>query len=168
MFDTLPAVEVEQVRWHPLTRVAFRFCFLYFGLYVLTTQMLGGLWIVPKLSPPNLGATGLMHGMVDWVASHVFHVAWQYSRVSTGSGDKTTDWIHAFILLVFSAAATALWTVLDRRRPNYASMHKWFHVFLRMSAATTMVGYGMVKAIPLQMPAPNLTRLLEPFGNFSP
>lgn len=26
----------------------------------------------------------------------------------------------------------------------------------------------MVKAIPLQMPAPNLTRLLEPFGHFSP
>src|SRR4026208_2091617 len=31
-----------------------------------------------------------------------------------------------------------------------------------------MVAYGMIKAIPLQMPAPGLTRLLEPFGNFSP
>jgi hypothetical protein len=31
-----------------------------------------------------------------------------------------------------------------------------------------MVSYGMVKAFPLQMPAPQLTRLLEPFGHFSP
>ena len=31
-----------------------------------------------------------------------------------------------------------------------------------------MVSYGMVKAIPLQMPSPSLTRLLEPYGNFSP
>jgi hypothetical protein len=31
-----------------------------------------------------------------------------------------------------------------------------------------MLGYGMIKAFPLQMSAPSLTRLLEPFGNFSP
>jgi len=31
-----------------------------------------------------------------------------------------------------------------------------------------MIEYGMVKAIPLQMPAPSLTRLLEPYGNLSP
>src|SRR3954465_1489742 len=101
MFDTLPAVEVEQVRWHPLTRVAFRFCFLYFSLYVLTTQMLGGLWIVPKLSPPDTGATGLMAGPVQWTAEHVFHIT-QYSRSTTGSGDMTVDWVHAFVVLVFS------------------------------------------------------------------
>ena len=31
-----------------------------------------------------------------------------------------------------------------------------------------MIGYGMVKAFPLQMPAPTLQRLVEPFGHFSP
>lgn len=31
-----------------------------------------------------------------------------------------------------------------------------------------MVTYGMAKAIPLQMPFPNLTKLIEPYGNFSP
>jgi hypothetical protein len=41
-------------------------------------------------------------------------------------------------------------------------------VFLRFSLGSTMIGYGMVKAVPLQMPAPGLQRLLEPFGNFSP
>ena len=36
-----------RVGWNPLTRVLFGFCFLYFGLYVATTQMLGGLIVVP-------------------------------------------------------------------------------------------------------------------------
>src|SRR4029077_1389650 len=36
------------------------------------------------------------------------------------------------------------------------------------SLGSTMLTYGMVKAVPLQMSAPGLTRLLEPFGNFSP
>ena len=35
--------EAATPRWSAATRVAFRFCFIYFGLYVLTTQMLGGL-----------------------------------------------------------------------------------------------------------------------------
>jgi hypothetical protein len=39
---------------------------------------------------------------------------------------------------------------------------------MRFAVAKTMLGYGMVKLFPLQMPYPPLTRLLEPFGNFSP
>jgi len=155
-------------RWSLGTRVAFRVCFLYFGLYVLTTQMLGGLWILPKLNPPDMGATGWMKRPIAWTATHVFHVHYQYVTTLTGSGDKTIDWLHAFLLLVLSAVAAALWSAVDRRRPNYVALHKWFHVFLRFAAGTTMVGYGMVKAIPLQMPAPYLTRLLEPYGSFSP
>src|SRR5260370_37302481 len=31
-----------------------------------------------------------------------------------------------------------------------------------------MLLYGMVKVVPLQMPFPFLTKLVEPFGNFSP
>ena len=155
------------VRWRLATRLAFRISFLYFTLYVLTTQMIAGFWILPGIPPPNMGATGWMLRPIDWTAAHLFHVT-QYTRTNTGSGDKTIDWIHAFLLLVLTAALTAVWSALDRRRPNYVSMHTWFHLFLRFAAGTTMVGYGMVKAIPLQMPAPNLTRLLEPFGNFSP
>src|SRR5215471_4051388 len=166
----LPAAErrPQPVRWRLTTRVAFRFAFVYLTLYVLTTQMLAGFWIIPKIEPPNMGATGWIRPPIEWTAAHVFHVGYEYARTETGSGDKTVDWIHAFLLLVFSAVGAAGWSMLDRRRPHYAAMHTWFHLFLRFAAGTTMVAYGSVKAIPLQMPAPNLTRLLEPFGNFSP
>jgi hypothetical protein len=159
--------EVEpQPRWNLATRMAFRFCFLYFTLYVVSTQMLGGL--LPFNWVRTLGSAWLMQRIVTWVGTHVFHIGYQYSFQSTGSGDKTVDYLLAFTLLMASAAATLIWSLVDRRRPNYRALGRWFRVFLRFSVGTTMIGYGMIKAIPLQMSAPGLTRLLEPFGNFSP
>jgi len=78
------------------------------------------------------------------------------------------DYVFVLCLFVFSALVTLLWSALDRRRLNYTRLQKWFRVYVRFGLATTMLGYGMVKAIPLQMSAPSLTRLLEPYGNFSP
>jgi hypothetical protein len=155
----------EQVRWRLRTRIAFRLCFLYFSLYVLTTQMLNGLFNLPL---PNLGATGYLKGVVVWTTNTVFKVGHPYVTTVTGSGDKTIDWVQSFVLLVAAVAGTAVWSVLDRRRPNYASLHKWNHLFLRFAVGATMVSYGMVKVIPLQMPYPSLQRLVEPFGHFSP
>src|SRR4051812_28002453 len=157
--DTTAAPDVAPApfpapRWNTATRIVFRLCFLYFSLYVVTTQMLGGLWIVPKLPPPDMGATGWMRRPVEWTAAHVFHAASQYSRVNTGSGDKTIDWVHAFILLVLSLAATAIWSIADRRRPHYRGLHAWFHLFLRFAAATTMVGYGIVRQFPCRCRRP--------------
>jgi hypothetical protein len=165
MLDTLPADVVtldpvvafrqaappvaEPRRWSLGTRIAFRFTTLYFGLY-------------------NLGATGLMKGLATWSATSLFKVSHPFVTVNTGSGDKTIDWIESFWLLVFAAIGTAVWSALDRNRPNYQWLNKWFRVFLRFAVGSTMVGYGMVKAIPLQMPAPSLQRLVEPFGHFSP
>jgi uncharacterized membrane protein YphA (DoxX/SURF4 family) len=171
--DALPASPTQpssppdvQPRWSLATRIAFRLCFLYFSLYVFSTQMLGGL--VPFSWARNLGGTALMQRIVTWTGAHVFHVGYAYSFQTTGSGDKTVDYLQAFSLLMISIAATVVWSLADRRRPNYRALNKWFRVFLRFSVGSTMIGYGMVKAVPLQMPAPGLQRLLEPFGNFSP
>ncbi len=58
--------------------------------------------------------------------------------------------------------------MLDRRRQRYDRLYRWFRVFLRFALGSTMLQYGFVKAFPLQMPAPPLVRLLEPYGSFSP
>src|ERR1700721_2964258 len=74
----------------------------------------------------------------------------------------------AFCFLVVAAAAAAVWSVVDRKRENYATLYKWFRVFLRFALASELLAYGMAKVIPLQMPFPYLPKLVEPFGNFSP
>jgi hypothetical protein len=155
-------------RWSRLTCIAFRFCLVYFGLYVITTQMLGGLIVIPNWDPPSLEELPPFKNLVTWTAVHVFGITRPLVITGSGSGDKTFDWIAVFCLLVIATAATVVWSVLDRKRENYAALHQWFRLFLRFAAGSTMLVYGMLKAIPLQMSAPTLTRLLEPFGNFSP
>lgn len=164
---TPPIPEAAPVppRWRMGTRLIFRFCFIYFGLYILLTQMFpgmnpfGGIPILATLPP--VGPT------VMWVIRDVFHDTRPLQMVG-GSGDKMFDWVLVLCLLVFSVVAMLLWSLLDRKRPNYARLHQWFRVYVRFAVATTMVSYGMAKAIPLQMGEPSLTRLLEPYGNFSP
>jgi hypothetical protein len=172
VLDQTPAADVGIVspppRWNAAIRVAFRFWCTYFGLYVISTQMLSSLVIIPGVGVPSLENTALAKRGVTWVAHHAFHATYQFPVTSTGSGDKTFDWVLVACLLVLAAAISAIWSTLDRRRTQYAALHKWLQVFFRFALGATMIGYGMVKVFPLQMPYPSLTRLLEPFGNFSP
>jgi uncharacterized membrane protein YphA (DoxX/SURF4 family) len=88
--------------------------------------------------------------------------------VESGSGDKLFDWVLAFSMLLIAGLAAGLWSVLDRRRGDYATLDKWFRLILRLGLAGQMISYGIAKAIPSQMPYPSLVQMLEPYGNFSP
>jgi uncharacterized membrane protein YphA (DoxX/SURF4 family) len=167
--QTVQFPEQPQIpHWSLALRVAFRFCLVYFGLYCIYTQVFGGLISIPKMESIDLSSLWPMREIIFWTAAHVFHAKLPLVFADSGSGDKTFDWVLTFFLLVFAALATAIWSVLDRRRHNYIALCKWFRLFIRFALASQLVGYGMAKVIPLQMPFPYLTRLIEPFGNFSP
>jgi len=157
-------------RWRPVSRIAFRICFIYFTLYCLTTQIIISLFPIPVEDIDFLDPSQFwpVRPLVFWTAAHVFGAKLPLVYTGSGSGDKTFDWVLAFCTLVASAAATALWFYLDRKRESDITLYKWFRVFLRFALASQMVVYGLAKAVPLQMPFPYLTRLLEPYGNFSP
>jgi len=158
----------EAVRpWRLAARIAFRFFSVYFGIYVVITQMFRGL-IPFSINIPNISAVGPVRWMVEWTAVNVFGVTTPLVFTGSGSGDKTTDWVLVFCLLIITTAVTAVWSIAARRPVNYDTAHKWFRLFLRFSLGSTMLGYGVSKVIPLQMPFPSLTRLLEPYGYFSP
>jgi hypothetical protein len=166
--DIAPAaIDRPRVRWTPATRLAFRFSVLYFGLYIVTTQMLNGMVAVPNWGFPPLETQPPLKNVIQWTALHVFRVTQPLVITGSGSGDKTANWVAAFCLVVLSALTTIVWSAIDRREAH-PSLDRWFRLFMRFAVGTTMLGYGMVKAFPLQMPYPPLTRLLEPFGNFSP
>lgn len=166
---------IEQVQqgpqiphWSLASRVGFRFCFAYFGLFCLATQIFGGLFLpIPKLDIPDPAMLWPMRQITFWTAAHIFRITSPLVYAGSGSGDKAFDWVMTFCLLVFAVVATVIWSVLDRRRENYVTLHKWFRLFIRFTLASEMLLYGMVKVIPMQMPSPSLTRFVEPFGNFS-
>jgi uncharacterized membrane protein YphA (DoxX/SURF4 family) len=155
--------------WRLATRVAFRFCLVYFGLYCLVTQILTGLYApMITLSLPNLDQLWPVRSIIFWTAAHIFHVTRPLVYTGSGSGDKTYDWVEMVCLLVVAALATSIWSVLDRRRENYVALHKWFYLFIRFALASQMISYGIAKIIPLQMPFPFFSTLVEPFGHLSP
>jgi len=149
--------------WSPLTPIVFRFLALYLFLYVVTSRMIGALVRLPTGSLPD--ARPALRGLVAWTADHVFHVT--ASSTLTGSGDRVYDWVQAFCLIVMGMAGCALWSILDRTRTRYDRIYRWFRVFVRFALGSTLIGYGFEKVFPFQMSAPQLTRLLEPYGNFS-
>ncbi len=153
--------------WGLASRIAFRFCFMYFGLFCLATQIIARLFSNSYIPEP--ATLRPLRPLVVWTATHIFHVqaTLGFGPIS-GSHDNAFGWVLAFCLLVISALATGIWSVLDRKRENYAQLHKWFRLFIRLCVAGQMLNYGMFKVIPLQMPFPHLARLFEQFGDFSP
>jgi uncharacterized membrane protein YphA (DoxX/SURF4 family) len=154
-------------RWSLTCRVALRFCFVYFGLFCIATQILVGLFPI-KVDIPDPSTLWPMRQMIFWAAAHIFHAKLPLVYAGSGSGDKTFDWVLAFCLLIFAALATGIWSVLDRKRENYVTLYKWFRLFIRFALGSELLLYGMDKVIPLQMPFPYLTRFIKPFGDFSP
>jgi len=158
---------VPHPHWSLARRIAFRFGSLYVGLYILVTQVLGTIFI-PGIDVPDPGTHGPARAVVEWTAKRVIGVSAPLVVTGSGSGDKVFDWTQAFCMLVLAGLGAALWSVLDRRRRSYATADRWLRLAVRIAVGSTLILYGLDKVVPLQMPYPNLSRLLEPYGNFSP
>jgi uncharacterized membrane protein YphA (DoxX/SURF4 family) len=156
--------------WRAAKRITFRFCVVYFGLYIVLTQMLTSLLLATTNDAGafELDMTRPAKAAIVWVAARVFRVSGPLVTFETGSGDRLYDWVELAGILALAILGTALWSALDRKRRNYRKVHAWFRVFARFALAATMFTYGMVKVVPLQMSFPSLNRLIEPYGNFSP
>ncbi|MGH9733354.1 MAG: DoxX family protein [Candidatus Acidiferrales bacterium] len=157
-------------RWKLATRIAFRFCVVYFGLYIVLTQMLTSLLFATTNDSGAFEVDNLppIKAAVVWIGAHVFRIAHPIVTYETGSGDRVYDWVELACIVALAILGTILWSVLDRKRESYPKLYTWFRLFARFSLAATMFTYGAVKAVPLQMPFPGLNRLLERYGDLSP
>ncbi len=161
--------ESEWVGWNSLTRIVFRFLFVYFGLVFLTQPpvvnvFLGWLanweWRGPGLQ------VRLMNPLVGWVGHTVFGV--DAGWIVGGTADQGFAWVLTFFLLVLAAVATIVWTVLDRRRREYRRLAGWSLLVLRWCLGGQLLYFGFSKVIPMQMPRPALATLLTPYGDMTP
>ncbi len=159
----------EPVRWRLATRIAFRFAFVYFLLYTLYIPVhFFHIWPIPQLFEKY---TSLWRMVISWGGRHLLHIPASIPVVTvmpSASTDTTYHYVAVLCYLVFAAVAAALWSVLDRKRPNYEWLNNWFRFYLRFAAGSVMIHYGAAKVFPWQFGRPTLTTLLEPFGNSSP
>ena len=58
--------------WSPALRVAFRFAFVYFGLFCLTIKIAGSLFLTPASSFRGIGVLWPMRQLTIWIANRFF------------------------------------------------------------------------------------------------
>jgi hypothetical protein len=169
---TQSQLQLNIPRWNSAVQIAFRFSMVYLGLYCYATEILPGLFSAtggPGAVMPDGATLWPLRPVIFWTAAHIFHVNAPLSfDINSGSSDCMFGWVMTFCLLMIATVATVVWSLLDRNRENYAGLHKWFWLFVRFALAGRMITYGMVKVIPVQMRYPSLTRLVQPFGTYSP
>src|SRR5580698_9738804 len=160
-------VQLPTTHWSSGSRIAFRFCFVYFGLYCLLTQIITALIPAPNVDTPDPSTLWPFRPVILWIAVHVLRIKTPLVYTDSGSGDKIFDYVLILCILVITLVATAIWSVLAKQQ-DYATLRKWFRLFIRFALAGQMLAYGMSKAVPVQMPPTPLFRLVQPFGSFSP
>jgi hypothetical protein len=107
-----------------------------------------------------------MFDLTSWIAVHVLGITTPLVFAGN-SRDTNFFWVQLFLVVVVASIATVVWPLLDRRRTNYTTLHKWFRLVVRFAVAAQMIYFGMVKVIPTQFPAPSLITLVAPVGNLS-
>jgi hypothetical protein len=148
--------------WSPAKKWLFRFLFSYLVLFIAPFP----LNVIPGLEKLNKAYGDLWQALVPWVGKLLFHL--QITVFPNGSGDTTFNYVELLVFVALAAVATLVWSLLDRRRANYARLYAWLRAYVRFDLAITMLIYGFDKVIQLQFPSPSPNRLLETFGESSP
>ncbi|HVU37144.1 MAG TPA: DoxX family protein [Opitutales bacterium] len=165
-----PAINLppDAPRWRWPTRVAFRFCFVYFGLVIFPFP-LGYVPYSDYLFYYIYQAyDAFWNWLVPWTGAHILHLSKPITILPNGSGDTTWNYVQVFCLVVIAGVSTAIWSWLDRRRPAYPKLYQWSRLLVRLYLAAVLISYGLDKVVPLQMPRPSLLELSTPLGDIPP
>jgi hypothetical protein len=132
-----PAVPV---RWSRPALVAFRFVFAYLVLYNIAALWFlpwKGEWLADKYQWPwdQLGV---------WVGDTLFGID-AHRPEGTGSGDTWADYVLMFDQVVLCTIATAIWSIVDRRRDAYPRLLDGLRSFVRLVLGLTLLSYGASK-----------------------
>jgi hypothetical protein len=153
-------VEPPYPGWSLPRRFAFRLWFVFILLYTFTFW----LWIALPIRDQT---EKLMDALGVWLARGL-GITGEIATESTGSGDRTIDWVLSGTYAALALAAALVWTIAGRRAPHHQRLDAGLRVYLRYTLAANMFLYGFVKAFPSQFPMPSPQRLLQPYGDSSP
>jgi hypothetical protein len=145
-------------------RIAFRFAFVYFLLYLLP---------FPLHYLPGLGILAEWHdavwrAVVPWVATHLLGITRPLMLAETGSSDRTFDYIQILCIAVTALVAALVWSFVDHRRRDYRLLDDRLRTIVRYALAMAMLNYGYIKVFKTQFPGPDPERLIESYGESTP
>jgi hypothetical protein len=133
--------EIPQLAWTTRQKLAFRLLFTIGG-GILFLSVYGNFGLSLVLYP-------LLQALAD-VGSFATRGEGVHLNVN-GSADSLAEWCYHLGWILVALVITAVWTALDRRRPNYRGLAALLLVFARFGLAVSMLLYGVAKLIPTQM-----------------
>lgn len=137
--------------WSTLSKILFRFTFSYFILFILL------LFLALFLETP-----------LRWFADSALNWGTDFKMESTGSGDRTFDYVRFSFTVVLTFFVAIIWSFLDKKRTSYNTLQYWFQVLLRIFLCFAMILYGFAKIFKGQFADPSLELLIQNVGEMSP
>lgn len=157
----------EPFDWNIVTKVGFRFAFIYFILFIVLLD-----WSVNPIFSFLFyegGLAGFLDAVIGWVARNVFSIHEVIIAPYDGQhNDRTYIYLLYFIMLSAAALGTMVWTFVDRRRKNYGTLYYWLTTLVRYYLAMTLFLFALEKFFKLQFPDLGLYALTQPVGDMSP
>ena len=120
--DTEPTAQETAREWTLAERFGFRFLLVYLVLYTFP----GPINELPGTDFISEPYSAVWRAVVPWFGAHALRLANPVSLRPSGSGDKRFDWVQIAALLVLSAVAAAVWSLIDRRRRSHPKLFAAF------------------------------------------
>lgn len=141
----------SQKTWNFTSKIVFKFTFVYFSLFFIL------LFFAFFLETP-----------LRWFADTILNWGADFKMESTGSGDRSFDYVRFFLNLILAFFTCIIWSILDKKRTSYTTLFYWFQSILRLFLCIAMLLYGLAKVFKGQFADPSLELLLQPVGEMSP
>jgi hypothetical protein len=157
--------------WKTWQKIAFRFSFLFLGLASVICWEIQSLIIYIFFFKEEGFNFGKIYGPLVrplyWLDKNLFHTGYDPKVHSHSTQDNHFGVVFYLTLLLVAAIGCIAWSIADNKRPSYNKLYYWFRFYQRYLLAFIMLGYGLDKFIPTQMPYPNVISLLSPLGESS-
>lgn len=154
----------ETAHWPLWKKIIFRFFFVYLALEMSPINWLDAI--------PGVGLVTQFWGkLMDWIVTEANTLFFHVKPVlvpENGSGDTSMGWARLWTYLYMGLIGAIIWSVLDRKRPNYTHLNYWLVLFARYYVILVGLSYGIIKLFGMQMVFPSLHQLATPLGDLLP
>ena len=120
--------QIQSKNWSLTSKTIFRFSFSYFTVFILL------LFFAIFIETP-----------LRWFADTILNWGADFKMESTGSGDRSFDYVRFFLNLILAFFTCIIWSILDKKRTSYTTLFYWFQGVLRLFLCITMILYGLAK-----------------------
>ena len=145
------SIQIKSKNWSITSKIAFRFFFSYFTLFILL------LFLALFIETP-----------LRWFADAILNWGAEFKLESTGSGDRSFDYVRFALNLTLAFIVSIIWSILDKKRTSYTTLFYWLQSILRLFLCVAMLVYGFAKVFKGQFADPSLELLLQTVGEMSP